>query len=124
MSCYQHLKEWRAKNPEKWKAQRKRYKQRHPEKVREWRVRHRVRIKGYEKERRIRLARWLDEYTVACGCAMCGLDEPWCLDFHHLEPSEKEYTMSQIARVSWRRVLVEIEKCVVVCANCHRRIIH
>ena len=121
---YASVKRWRHANPEKWAEQRKRYRAKHPEVDARNRVRYRVERKEYEVARRKRLSRWIDEYKVECGCSFCGLDIPWCLDFHHLEPGEKEYNMSQIVRVGWKRTLVELEKCVVVCANCHRKIIH
>lgn len=56
--------------------------------------------------------------SLKISCADCGLDHPAILDFHHLDPSEKEY---QIARLtSKKRILHEVAKCVVLCSNCHR----
>lgn len=57
-------------------------------------------------------------------CQMCGYDK--CIDaleFHHLDKTEKEESPSYvIMRWSWKRALVELEKCIMVCANCHREI--
>jgi hypothetical protein len=56
-------------------------------------------------------------------CADCGLDHPWWrLDFDHLDGSEKTACISQSGSRGWsiERVLEEMEKCEVVCANCHR----
>jgi len=54
-------------------------------------------------------------------CKMCGLqsDYPEVYDFHHLNPDEKNislscYTSSFLDRIS------ELDKCVVLCSNCHR----
>lgn len=57
-------------------------------------------------------------------CVSCGGEfEDCCYDFHHLNPSEKEFTISQSntngAR-SWLKLRDEIKKCALLCANCHR----
>ena len=56
------------------------------------------------------------------GCEICGYDR--CieaLEFHHLDPAKKEFGISSkgYAR-SWEKVKNEIEKCILLCANCHR----
>ena len=57
------------------------------------------------------------------GCAFCVESTTCCLDFHHLDPSQKEEKISYLLRCkSEKRLLEEIEKCVSVCANCHRKI--
>lgn len=64
-------------------------------------------------------------YKVARGCEKCGEKHPATLDFHHLDPTTKEYNigatihMGNPAEVS--KVWDEIAKCVVLCANCHRK---
>jgi predicted HNH restriction endonuclease len=53
---------------------------------------------------------------------MCGYDKyDEALEFHHLDPSEKE-TGSEIRNLSWARLRLELDKCILVCANCHREI--
>ncbi len=43
------------------------------------------------------------------------------MDFHHLDPLEKEFTLS--ARMtSWSRIKRELDKCVLLCARCHREV--
>ncbi len=56
------------------------------------------------------------------GCAKCGYNEnAMALDFHHINPTEKEDTIARLTSgSSLSRALQEIEKCVVLCANCHR----
>lgn len=59
----------------------------------------------------------------ASGCVDCGERDPVVLDFDHLR--DKEFDISQSpARYSWDRIEAEIQKCEVVCANCHRRRTH
>lgn len=64
--------------------------------------------------------------TKAKGCVVCGELEVCCLDFHHIDPSQKKFEISQYLRGSatytFEEVISEISKCVVVCANCHRKI--
>lgn len=58
---------------------------------------------------------------AAKGCKYCGVNHPAVLDFHHREPKEKSFTISSgINDKSLSAILAEIEKCDVVCSNCHR----
>jgi hypothetical protein len=59
-------------------------------------------------------------------CADCGRRYPPCvMEFDHRDPSEKSYLVSQMpGRVAFRRILEEIAKCDIVCANCHRKRTH
>lgn len=62
---------------------------------------------------------WLDGIKLEAGCMDCGYNEQAvALDFDHVR-GVKEFTVSQGNR-SRATVLAEIEKCDVVCANCHR----
>jgi 5-methylcytosine-specific restriction endonuclease McrA len=57
------------------------------------------------------------------ACVKCGYNaSPSALEFHHVIPTEKEYAWDELRKMSWDRVLAELEKCVLVCANCHREI--
>ena len=57
-------------------------------------------------------------------CAICGQTfEDCCYDFHHLDPEEKDFNISQMntnGANSWIEVRDELKKCVLLCANCHR----
>lgn len=55
-------------------------------------------------------------------CKKCGERKSYMLDFHHLDPNEKENTIARMTSNSYRieKVLDEIKKCTVFCANCHR----
>ncbi|MFB6361996.1 MAG: homing endonuclease associated repeat-containing protein [Halobacteriales archaeon] len=77
------------------------------------------------KERRRReLTRWLYEYKRdECKCERCGETHPGCLEFHHHDTEEKQFGVSEMANRghSIDNILDEIEDCVVLCANCHRK---
>lgn len=71
--------------------------------------------------RRSFLKHLLDDIKIQLGCIDCGYrDAAIALDFDHV--SEKSFGISRAvnATVSLDRVLTEIEKCEVRCANCHR----
>lgn len=57
-------------------------------------------------------------------CQVCGYDKYiGALEFHHVNPEEKDFGVSSKGYThSWNKVKQEINKCVLVCANCHREI--
>lgn len=73
---------------------------------------------------RTRHREWLKTLKIGLSCIRCGEDDPVCLDFHHREPDEKEFSISLASQQGWgrARVLAEIAKCDVLCANCHRKV--
>jgi len=58
------------------------------------------------------------------GCYCCPERTPECLKFHHLDPKMKDLEVSKAVQFEWSvpRLLREIEKCVVVCGNCHDKL--
>lgn len=62
-------------------------------------------------------------YIGGGKCCICGYDKcNTALEFHHLNPDEKEFTLSANANIGTERAINEIKKCILVCANCHREI--
>ena len=61
-----------------------------------------------------------------CGgkCCICGYDKTnSALEFHHINPDEKEYGIAQGGTChDLEKDLQEVQKCILVCANCHREI--
>ena len=54
-------------------------------------------------------------------CEFCGYNKcVAALEFHHI--GEKEDKISKIYNRGWKRILAEVEKTRLVCANCHREI--
>lgn len=54
-------------------------------------------------------------------CHDCGNSYPdCCFDFHHLDSNSKDMNPSAVLRLSKERRDAELEKCVLLCANCHR----
>ena len=75
-----------------------------------------------QKERIRETNRYLQELKKTLRCARCGFSDHRALEFHHLDPEVKEFAIGDIARRGGSRqsLLREIDKCVVLCANCHR----
>lgn len=72
------------------------------------------------QERRIESKRRAVEY-LGGACADCGLvSEHQCVyDFHHLDPSQKDFSLGANYR-SFESAKSELDKCVLLCSNCHR----
>lgn len=89
-----YRKQWRKDNPELYHAQAKR--------------------------RQDSQGDWLNQQKTSC--IICGETEPICIDYHHINPNEKEFTIGQHRSRSREWLLQEISKCVCLCANCHRKV--
>jgi 5-methylcytosine-specific restriction endonuclease McrA len=57
-------------------------------------------------------------------CSRCGYNRCLeALEFHHLDPNQKDFSISERGHSrSWERVQKELDKCVILCANCHREV--
>ena len=62
-------------------------------------------------------------YKLCNPCVICGEKDPMVLDFDHLDPKNKSFGLADASKnaCSRGRLLREIAKCRVLCANCHRR---
>lgn len=74
-------------------------------------------------EARKLIKKWAVEYKGG-KCERCGYNK--CivaLDFHHLDPSQKDFTISnRNVDWDWEVVKQEVDKCILLCANCHREL--
>lgn len=56
-------------------------------------------------------------------CSICGYDKCiQALQFHHLDPNKKDIGVSTNLSTDFDKLKKEVEKCILVCANCHREI--
>lgn len=89
-----------------------------------WYKKNKIRVRNRIKERRKELQLWFKEYKKTLKCNRCPENHPACLEFHHKDRNKKEKTISFIfKRTGWgiKRVMEEISKCEILCANCHRK---
>jgi hypothetical protein len=98
------------------------------EQKREWYLKHRERhlerSRARHAEKRASINAHIAGHLVANHCVDCGESDPIVLDFDHVE--EKRFN---IANAAWKLVSIsvladEISRCVIRCANCHRRKTH
>lgn len=90
----------------------------------DYRARHKAAVKrSRAKARRARYEE-IDRIKTECGCSSCGMTITACLDFHHRDPLTKLFEISRGITMgyAWARILAEIEKCDVLCSNCHRQV--
>ena len=127
-----YSKTWLNLSPEERQIKRKeyndRYKQKHPERVKEqderYKIKHidqiRKRASNWQKikgrQNKLRAIEYLGGHCTDC------LNEfpPYVYDFHHLNPEIKEHSITRIMGRKWENIVTELDKCVLLCANCHR----
>lgn len=78
--------------------------------------------KTKRQRRRCRIRKFIESCRLGQKCTQCGEDDFRVLDFHHTDPSTKDGTLANALALNWgsKRILEEITKCTVLCANCHR----
>lgn len=76
--------------------------------------------KNYAKDRYASRREFIDTYKVTHGCIDCGYNAEACaLQFDHRDPSIKEFTIAEGTNLSLDKLIAEINKCDIRCANCH-----
>lgn len=76
------------------------------------------------RQHQVRKREWFQNLKKNLKCIKCGEKTPICLDFHHRDSSQKLRCVTKMVMdsCSKERILAEIEKCDVLCANCHRKL--
>lgn len=75
----------------------------------------------WDKRKQLIHTAYLAEIKLSIGCQRCGYKEDACaLDFEHIDPSTKKYQLAKMSNFSRQKVKQELEKCIVLCSNCHR----
>lgn len=85
---------------------------------------HRAVVNSRRAKRDEETRRFIWNYLSNHPCVGCDQDDPIVLDFDHVDPSTKKGSVSTLAfrdRISREALQDEINKCVVMCAYCHRR---
>ena len=97
------------KDPEKQKEAQRRYYLESKEKYQQRR-----------RDRRNRYRKHIQEIKSTTPCTDCGIQYPYyVMEFDHLR--DKSFTISNLSKInSWEHFLEEIDKCEIVCANCHK----
>lgn len=83
---------------------------------------HRQQRNAYYKARQQQVTLIVSNIKRSKGCQLCSEREPVCLEFHHLDPTKKDFSISARPNMNVETILLEIEKCVVLCSNCHKKV--
>lgn len=103
------------KDLEKKRAYQREYKRR-------WYQENKSKHISYVRNREMGMDAWFRKYKETLSCEVCGENHPACLEFHHIDPSQKKFSVSaRRDRPSLKQLQEEIAKCRVLCANCHRK---
>jgi hypothetical protein len=96
----------------------------HKERSRKHYLKNRAKIIAQTKARKVtQRAKW-DAFKSTLKCAQCDENHPAVLDFHHIDPSQKDKEVSEFISCSqYGRAMEEVKKCIVLCAN-HHRLLH
>lgn len=73
-------------------------------------------VKNSRERLKLRVVR-----ALGSKCAICGYDKcVQALEAHHIDPNQKEFSISTNANKAYDLISEELKKCVLLCANCHR----
>lgn len=78
-------------------------------------------MKDYQLRRRQEVKLWYNAIKAKLFCEGCGFNHPAALNFHHLDPSTKYKSISEMVRDAHTpaSIQAEMDKCAILCANCH-----
>jgi len=99
-----------------------------PEKRREcrrrWYANNKESEKAHINRRKNEIRNWFIDYKSKLKCSKCREDHPATLDFHHKNSKEKEFNVTFMSYFGYsiERIKKEIAKCIILCANCHRKL--
>lgn len=80
-----------------------------------YRLIHAADIKSKRQQRKRDAIAYKGGKCQSCGYAKCEA----ALTFHHRNPDEKEYQLATMFAWKWVRIVQELDKCDLLCANCH-----
>lgn len=90
----------------------------------EWYFKNKKSERAHIKRRKLEIKRWFKIYKKKLSCSKCFENHPATLEFHHGDSVSKDRGVAIIVNngCSREKIMEEIKKCVVLCANCHRKI--
>lgn len=119
--CKKCRKEYKRKHYQKNREKLIEYQKEYYQKNREKIIK---RNSEYQKNNRAQKRQWFYNIKSKLKCEICGENHIATLVFHHRNPKEKEIDMGKVIsqHISKKRILKEIKKCQILCANCHRKL--
>jgi hypothetical protein len=105
---------------------------RYPETEKAWRAANKNRLAAYARTHYDKKHGLIQSFRNERGCEECGEKHPDTLDLHHVNSETKNPLLTKktdgsrrpggarLYRLSYDDLEVELQKCIVLCANCHR----
>jgi hypothetical protein len=86
-----------------------------------WYERHKTKRSALIRARKAAMNEYIQSIKNEMCCADCGQRHPATLHFHHLNSEDKLFNIGEAVRKGFGpdKIKKEIEKCIVLCANCH-----
>lgn len=75
-------------------------------------------VKSFRKRNKEKAVEYMGGKCVRCNYNKCIE----ALEFHHKNPKEKDFSLSQNMNKAWYKIKKELDKCIMVCSNCHKEI--
>ena len=88
---------------------------------REWYKNNKDSEKKHVKNRKTEIRKWINHYKKTLTCSLCQENHPATIDFHHIKGKDFEIGYMVSNGYSINRIKSELEKCQILCANCHRK---
>lgn len=84
-------------------------------------LKHKERYNKRENQYKLQKLYLINKIKTEKGCEKCNDKRYYVLDFHHIIPEKKEFNIGSIVKHRGLNItLKEIEKCMLLCSNCHR----
>jgi hypothetical protein len=131
-SCKKNMSlEWKKNNREKVNDEKKKYYQKHKKRISERNSKYRKsdeykksnvgRKKSNISSLRIKSLEYKGHICEDCGNHFVYPKDMGLYNFHHVNPNNKKYSISKMCNqeLSWKRIMEELDKCVLLCKPCH-----
>jgi Zn finger protein HypA/HybF involved in hydrogenase expression len=108
----EYSKKWYDKNVEYLKEKRKSQYNLNSEEIKlKWAL--------VKRNKTVKIRTFIEDYKDLCSCKKCNESRNYILDFHHLDPLQKDFNLGDASKYSFKKIKTELEKCIVLCRNCH-----
>lgn len=99
----------------------KKFKKKDAENSRNYRKTHGAEINKRDRARKKEKREWVNSLKKKKICGKCNEDRWFCLEYHHINPENKKFTIAESISKGYGKesILKEIEKCILLCGNCH-----
>ena len=86
-------------------------------------AKNRQKYRNYRKKQSKRNYAWYAELKSKSHCLRCRENHPACIQFHHLDKTQKDFNIADMVRSGFgiKRIEKELAKCIALCANCHAK---